>query len=107
MSGRALLMLGAGFAIWASAFVMLYAMLSIGCRFGWDGIALLPGLSLQRAQLALILLLHLAAGAALALKLRAGPSGSFVLRAAYLAALAALASSLFTFAPVFALPACL
>lgn len=104
MNGRALLMLGAGFTVWASAFVVLYAMLSVGCRFGWDGIELFAGLSLQRAQLIAILAVHLAAGAALAVMLREG--ASFLARAAYLAALAAVASTVLSFAAVFALSPC-
>lgn len=102
--GRTLLMLGAGFAVWASAFVVLYAMLSIGCRFGWDEMELAAGLSLQRAQLLVILLVHLVAGAALVVLLRGG--SSFMAKAAWLAALAALASTVFSFSAVFALSAC-
>ena len=104
MNGRALLMLGAGFTVWASAFVALYAMLSVGCRFGWQDMELVGGLSVQRAQLIAILLVHLAAGAALVVLLSDG--ASFLARAARLAALAALASSVFSFAAVFALSPC-
>lgn len=107
MSGRALLMLGAGFAIWASAFVALYAMLSVGCRFGWDGIELFGDLTLQRAQLVAILLLHLGAGAALAAVLRAPSGAPFLDRAAYVAAHAALGAGLFSFAAVFVLSPCI
>ena len=106
MNGRRLLMLGAGFTVWASAFVALYAMLSVGCRFGWDGVELLAGLTLQRAQLGAILLVHLAVGAALALRLHAPAGAPFLDRAAYLAAIAALVSSIFSFAAVFALSPC-
>ena len=106
MNGRALMMLGAGFSIWASAFVALYAMLSVGCRFGWDDVELAAGLSLQRAQLVAILFVHLAAGAALVAMLRTGVGGPFLARAAYLAAIAALGSSVFSFSAVFALSAC-
>lgn len=106
MSGRRLLMLGAGFTLWAAAFVALYAMLSVGCRFGWDEIELAGGLTLQRAQLVAIFLAFLGAGAALAAGLRAGAGAPFLARAAYLAAVAALGASAFSFAAVFALSAC-
>ena len=100
------LMLGAGFTVWASAFVVLYAMLSVGCRFGWDDVELFAGMSLQRAQLVAILIVHLAAGAALVALLRTGAGGPFLMRTAYLAAIAALGSSVLSFAAVFGLSAC-
>lgn len=108
MNGRALLLLGAGFALWAAAFVALYAMLSLGCRFGWGGIALSGGVSLQRAQLMAIFLVHAAAGLGLVLVLRraAAREDAFLIRAAHLAALAALGSTLFSFAAVFVLSPC-
>jgi len=106
MSGRGLLMLAAGFTLWAVAFVVLYAMLSVGCRFGWDGIALAGGVTLQRAQLVVLFLAFLAAGIWLAGALRAGAGASFLARAAYLAALAGLGAIAFSFAAVFALSPC-
>ncbi len=105
MSARWLLMLGAGFTIWASAFVALYAMLSVGCAFGWHHVEVLAGVTLQRAQLVVILLVHLAAGMALIVMLR-NVHGPFLVRASYLAAIAALGSSIFSFAAVFGLSAC-
>jgi hypothetical protein len=110
-----LLLLAAGFVVWSSAFVALYAMLSVGCRLGWQDIDLTGGLTLQRAQLLAILVLHLGAGLWLALWLRgrttiAKPSGEpadrFVRRAAYAAAVAAVAATLFSFAGVMFLSAC-
>jgi hypothetical protein len=32
---RALVLLVAGFTIWAAAFVLLYALQALGCAFGW------------------------------------------------------------------------
>lgn len=107
MNGRGLLLLGAGFVIWSSAFVVLYAMLSVGCRFGWDGIELAGGLTLQRVQLVAIFLIHLAACAGLVLVLRAPAETSFLRLAAYATALAALAATIFSFAAVFALSPCI
>lgn len=106
MSGRGLLLLAAGFTLWAVAFVVLYAMLSVGCRFGWDGIALAGGVTLQRAQLVALFLAFLAAGVWLAGALRAGAGASFLARAAWLAALAGLGAIAFSFAAVFALSPC-
>ena len=106
MSRYGPLMLGAGFTVWASAFVALYAMLSVGCRFGWDEVVLFGNVSLQRAQLVAIFLVAVAAGAALALALRRRAGWSFLWRAAYGAALAALAASVLSFAAVFGLSAC-
>ncbi len=106
MSGRGLLMLAAGFTLWAAAFVVLYAMLSVGCRFGWDGIELAGGVTVQRAQLVVLFLAFLAVGAWLAVRLRTGPRAPFLSRAAYLAALAGLGSIVFSFAAVFALSEC-
>lgn len=107
MNGRAVLMLAAGFIVWASAFVVLYAMLSVGCQFGWHEIDLAAGLSVQRAQLMAIFALHLAAATALVLVLR-GRAGTVPMlpRAAYLCALAALGSTVFCFAPILVLSAC-
>jgi len=106
MSGRWLLMLGAGFTVWASAFVALYAMLSVGCAFGWHQMELVAGVSVQRAQLIAILFVHLVAGAALVVMLR-NVEGPFLVRASYLAAIAAFGSSIFSFAAVFGLSACI
>lgn len=104
------LMLVAGFIVWAVAFVALYAMLSVGCRFGWHEIAF-AGTSVQRAQLIVILLVHVAAGAAVVAMLRKrdgenGETAGFMRQASYGAALAALASTLFSFFGVFYLTEC-
>ncbi|WP_186396700.1 hypothetical protein [Stappia sp. TSB10GB4] len=108
MRPRSLLLLGAGFTIWASAFVALYAMLSVGCRFGWHEVALerAGGLSLQRLQLVAIFLVHLAAGAALVALLRRWRGQGFLYPLAYVAAIAALSASVFSFGAVFFLSTC-
>ena len=108
MRPRSLLLLGAGFAIWASAFVALYAMLSVGCRFGWHEVTLerAGGLSLQRLQLVAIFLVHLAAGVALVALLRRWRDRGFLYPLAYVAAIAALSASVFSFGAVFFLPTC-
>lgn len=103
------LLLGAGFTVWALAFVALYAMLSVGCRFGWDTVVLdmAGGMSLQRLQLIAIFLVHLAAGAAVIAALRRRRGSGFLYPIAYFAAIAALGASVFSFAGVFFLTACL
>lgn len=51
---RRLLLILAGFTIWALAFVALYGVNAIGCRFDWPA-------SLQRSLLLGLLALHLLA----------------------------------------------
>jgi hypothetical protein len=63
MTGRtphsaSLLLVPAGFAIWAVAFSLLYAAQAVGCAFGWS-----PGI--HRTVLLLIWAVHVAAVAAL------------------------------------------
>jgi hypothetical protein len=98
MSRTPLIRPALGFLVWAGGFVALYAGLSVGCAFGWPAAPL-------RAGLVALAAVVVAAGAALALRLgraQARPLG----RIAFLSALAALASSLFTFLPVAALSLC-
>lgn len=113
VQGRSLVLLAAGFIVWSVAFVALYAMLSVGCAYGWDRIDLAAGLTLQRVQLIVIFLVHLGAGLWLALALRpASTSGDddhpahFLRHAAYGTAIAAVAATAFTFAGIFALTSC-
>jgi hypothetical protein len=107
---RSPLALAFGFLVWASAFVALYAMLSIGCRFGWHEIAL-AGTSVQRLQLIAILMVHAAAGGAVVFMVRQRIDGeseaaSFMRHASHAAAVAALVSTLFSFFAVFFLTEC-
>lgn len=104
------LALSLGFLVWASAFIALYGMLSVGCEFGWHEIALL-GTSVQRLQLIAILIVHVLAGAAVVVMLRRPGEGdnevaAFMRRVSYAAALAALGSTLFSFFAVFFLTEC-
>ncbi|APF38551.1 hypothetical protein IMF23_07435 [Chelatococcus daeguensis] len=113
-SGRKILLLSlaAGFGLWAVAFVALYAMLSIGCAFGWDRGSLVLGLSLQRLQLLLLLGIFLALHVALVVGLSARQQRSdtatdrFLHSAARLAAIAALAASMFTYCGTVLLTTC-
>lgn len=108
-----LLLPAAGFTVWALAFVLIYASLSFGCAFGWDEVRLGGLVSLQRAQLVLLFLVATAASAVAAWALRPAtfadggdPPGRFLGTVGFGAALAALASTLATFAPVLALSTC-
>lgn len=81
-------------------------MLSVGGRFGWDEAELAGGLTLHRAQLVVIFLIHLAVSVWLVAVLRRWASVSFLRGAAYGAALAALGSIVFSFAGVLFLSTC-
>ena len=107
MNARALLLLGAGFVIWSLAFVVLYSMLSVGCRFGWHEADLPGGMSVQRLQLAVIFLAHMSACVVLVRRLRQADDKSFIMRAAFGTALAAAGSTAFTFGAVFVLSPCI
>lgn len=103
-----------GFALWSVAFVLIYGSLSVGCAFGWDEVRIGGLVTLQRAQLVLLFALATAAAALTAWALRpsgdrAGETGAgstFLRTVGFAAALAALAATLATFAPVLALTTC-
>jgi hypothetical protein len=113
-SAADLLLLCAGLVVWSSAFVWLYAALSLGCALGWEGVALGP-LSLQRGVLIGLWAAHLAALAALLLWTRRHArtvpvedrTGCFLARAAFHATVVALAATVINYAPVLALSPCL
>lgn len=105
MTLRALLPV-AGFTLWASAFIMLYAMLSVGCSLGWDDIELFGAVSLQRAQLTGIFLLHVLALAVLIVWLRRRAHSGFGEQLSFGLAIAALAASIFCFMWIFMLSTC-
>lgn len=100
---RALLLLAAGFVVWSSAFVLLYAGLSVGCAFGWDRVVL-GGTSAVRLGLLLVWAGHIAALAALviythrrAMRATGGSRPSaFTLRLALALSVAALVATVWT-----------
>jgi hypothetical protein len=103
---RRLWWLGAGFVVWCSALVFLYALHAIGCTFGWPSGPL-------RGTLAVVLLVHLAAigwmwrGLAGSRPDAAqGDSGDFVHTVVIWTLIAAMAASLITFAPSLLLATC-
>jgi hypothetical protein len=89
-----------GWIVWSFAFVLLYAVLSLGCMFGWHG-GSVGGSNLLTPLLAAIWVGHLAVlGALLAFTWRARPSAdehgtgthrllSFATRVGYVSALMA------------------
>ena len=97
----------AGFIIWASALLTLYAFLSIGCLLGWQGVPFGP-LSLQRLLLLLIWIAHAVAIIAVFLARRhyapqeLQPEGArlFIAEATWASTSAAFAATLWTGAPV-------
>lgn len=102
----------AGLTVWASAFVSLYVLLSIGCAYGWEDRTLGP-VSLQRAVLVANWLAHLALVVAILVwsqrraRHRAGDPDAFLARAAVWANLVALVAVIVNYAPVLPLSTCL
>lgn len=95
---RMLLWLVAGFTVWGSGLVALYALHAVGCAFGWPAGPL-------RLWLAAILLAHLALLAVM-LRLLRRPRADFLRTAAVWATMAALAATLLTLAPPLVLTTC-
>lgn len=108
-----LMLLAAGFGLWAVAFTILYAMLSVGCAAGWDQTELLTGFTLQRMQLVVLAMAFFAAHIFLIWRLKTAAISSekgptrFIHRIAFASATAALVASVATFAGVFGLTSCL
>lgn len=99
----------AGFLIWSSAFVMLYAAASAGCAFGWQMETVGP-LSLQRLVLLGVWSVHLAAFVPLGLALRRrgspGDRRSVFADAPFWITAAAFAATVFIGVPGAVLTAC-
>lgn len=116
-----------GFTVWTLAFCVMYAAHALGCWFGLHEIAFGP-ISVHRAVLIALFAFMLLVLGVLALQIRraaredaryrdargqareAAAAGDevaqFLLRAGFVATIAALAATLFSFAPVLALSAC-
>lgn len=114
-SGAALLLLIAGFSIWASAFACLYGALTFGCAFGWEH-ATVGGIGALRLALALIWAAHVLATVLLLAwtgrRVGSGSAGSkamaaFVLPAAWGATLSAVAATLWIGAPLLGTQLCI
>jgi len=109
--GTDLVWLVAGFTVWAAGFSALYGLHAVGCRAGWED-AGVAGLSTNRIMLLAAYLGHAALGAALwfpLVRIAArweGHSARTVRRVAAMVTLAAVASTLWTGAPVLFLETC-
>ena len=104
---RRLWWVAAGFALWCSALVMLYALHAIGCTFGWGGTVL-------RVVLALVFVAHVVVIAWLWRDFATrkpdpahGRSGAFLHDVATWTLVAALASTVIAFSPMLLLTTCL
>jgi hypothetical protein len=91
-----LLLMAAGFGLWASAFVLLYSAASLGCELGWNQSSVGP-ISLLRTVLIGLWLVHMSALAWLVIycarAARNGQNDRFVHRAAMYLTVAAIAST--------------
>ena len=109
-----LALLFAGFTLWAAAFVTLYALLSLGCAWRWETVALGP-VSQQRAALVGVWLAYAGAAAALAVWTRsrarrladAGDPSTFLARASFWTNGVAFGATVLNFLPVLTLSTCL
>lgn len=101
-------MLAGGFAWWAIVFVALYALLSVGCAYGWD-VRPFAGTSLQRAALVgtwLASLVPLAAMLLLQYRLWTARTASTLLMAGAALTALALATTVWNFGMVTFLSTC-
>lgn len=111
-SALQLLGLCAGLVVWTSAFVTLYAALSVGCAFGWEDRSFGP-VSLQRGVLLAIWIAHLVAVAAILLWSRRRAANAdtgldgFFAQTVLWASVVALAVTVVNYAPILGLSACL
>lgn len=85
----------AGFGVWASALIWLYAANGIGCAFGWE--------AAQRPMLVAVVIAHVLALALLAARIR----GTDLLGHVGICCVwAAMAATVLTFTPALALSVC-
>jgi len=104
---RRLWWLGAGFVVWCSGLVMLYALHAIGCAFAWPGGGL-------RTTLVVVLLVHLLVVGWMWRNFgKAGPdplfspTGNFLHVAIFWVTIAAFVSTLLTLGPPLLLSICI
>ena len=99
--------LAAGFVIWSSALVVLYAVHAIGCAFAWSAVPL-------RLGLAAVILVHLAAQAGIWHRLAARSSEvtdgrgtlGFLITVSLWATIAAITATVLTLGPPLLLAVC-
>jgi hypothetical protein len=112
--GSSLFWMIAVFLVWASAFIMLYAALSVGCALGWERVLLGP-VSAQRLVLIVIWIAHIFAillvfsGYRRTLALRPiepEQTHRFLTKSVWALTASALAATLWTGAPILQGSAC-
>jgi magnesium-transporting ATPase (P-type) len=114
---RRMIWLVLGHIVWAAGFVALYAMLSIGCEYGWHMVELGGGLSVQRAMLVALFLATLAATLLVTLvtwrrwsvtreRKRKVKPARFLEWAAFVSSLTAFGAAIVSLGPAFALTTC-
>jgi hypothetical protein len=97
-------LLPVGFLVWSSCFVALYALSAVGCEWGWAAVGAGP-VTVHRAVLLAVWILHLAAFAPLLLAVVAGQDGPWR-SPAVAGATAALAATIWTGVPATVLSPC-
>ena len=102
-----LVWLGAGFAVWASALVALYAGHAVGCAFAWHAASLRVGLSAA-------LLVHIAVLATIwhqlanrPIRATDGGTRDFLVTVSLWATVAAIAATVLTLGPPLLLATCI
>jgi len=101
-----LVWLGAGFAVWASALIAVYAVYSIGCAFAWPA-------ALVRVGLGAALIVHIAVLAAIwhqlayrPIRAMDGGTRDFLVTISLWATVAAIATTVLTLGPPLLLTTC-
>ena len=95
----------AGFALWAVAFIALYALQALGCRYGWGAVDLGP-IDLHRAVLVAAYGLVLASASVLVIYAWRRPSLGFLSDIGRYLNLAALVASAVIFAATLGVSTC-
>ena len=96
----------AGFALWAVAFIALYALQALGCRYGWGAVSFGP-IDLHRAVLIAAYGLVLASASVLVIYASRRPSTGFLSDIGRYLNLAALVASAVIFAATLGASTCL
>jgi hypothetical protein len=94
-----------GFLVWSSCFVTLYALSAVGCEWGWAGVHV-GLLTLHRAVLLAVWVLHLAVFPPLVLAVLGAPDDPWR-RPALASTLAAFAATVWSGAPAAVLTSCI
>jgi len=113
LKSRSLILLAAGFATWAAAFIILYGTFSVGCVSGWQSLQA-GSFELQRAILLGLYIFGMVTTITIAYRLsrhrfeaeRESRPIDFVVSVASYAAIAAIPATAFTFSGLTFLSTC-